>query len=239
MKRRISILLAVAVCLAGLLLIPGEILTAQEQRLYGRKTSQEVLTPQFAADAGTLFQRLKVLVQYGQATELSGHAGSDLYYDKEALLDLYHRELSTLAQTNPLAKTLLPALEDLLEQDQQDDALEASYSCVVNLSTGSTFLLSRLRSTQFTFILEMDMVSGKLISFCADRELCENPEQVLETQWSCFASLGEYLGLTCITESNQEGNTQYTFQEPEGDGSTLTFLLRLDEQLQVSPIPDV
>ena len=99
MKWRMGILLLAAAFLAGLLLVPGRLLAVQEQRLYGRKTAQDVLSPQFAADTGTLFQRLNTLAQYHQVTYLSLQAGSDLYYDQETLLELYRQELSTLAQT--------------------------------------------------------------------------------------------------------------------------------------------
>ena len=118
MKWRMGILLLAAAFLAGLLLVPGRLLAVQEQRLYGRKTAQDVLAPQFAADTGTLFQRFNTLAQYHQVTYLSLQAGSDLYYDQETLLELYRQELSTLAQTNELAATLLPALEDVLERQR-------------------------------------------------------------------------------------------------------------------------
>ena len=133
MKWRMGILLLAAAFLAGLLLVPGRLLAVQEQRLYGRKTAQDVLSPQFAADTGTLFQRLNTLAQYHQVTYLSLQAGSDLYYDQETLLELYRQELSTLAQTNELAASLLPALEDLLERQRlYQDALEVGYACVVD-----------------------------------------------------------------------------------------------------------
>ena len=154
MKWRMGILLLAAAFLAGLLLVPGRLLAVQEQRLYGRKTAQDVLAPQFAADTGTLFQRLNTLAQYHQVTYLSLQAGSDLYYDQETLLELYRQELSTLAQTNELAATLLPALEDLLERQRlYQDALEVGYACVVDLSTGNSFLVSYLRSNDLVFAL--------------------------------------------------------------------------------------
>ncbi len=237
MKRRIGILLLAATCLAGLLLTPSGILAAQERRLYDRKMTREVLTPQFAADAGTLFQRLQTLVQHGQVTELSSHAGSDLYYDKEALLNLYRQELSSLAENNEGAETFLPMLETLMEQDLQESALEVGYSCVVDPSTGGTYLMSCVRSTQSMFTLEMDMISGKLTGFCASRELCEDPERVIDAPWSCAANLAQYLGLSCIKELNLEEYTQYLFQEPAGDGSTLTFQLRLDDILEFTAVP--
>lgn len=211
----------------------------QEQRLYGRKTAQDVLSPQFAADTGTLFQRLNTLAQYHQVTYLSLQAGSDLYYDQETLLELYRQELSTLAQTNELAASLLPALEDLLERQRlYQDALEVGYACVVDLSTGNSFLVSYLRSNDLVFALEMDMSSGKLIQLCSIAELCENPERVREAPWDCATSLAQYLGLTCTAESDQGWAVQYTFLDPEGDGSVLTFQLRLDDLLQLSVTPN-
>ena len=166
MKWRMGILLLAAAFLAGLLLVPGRLLAVQEQRLYGRKTAQDVLSPQFAADTGTLFQRLNTLAQYHQVTYLSLQAGSDLYYDQETLLELYRQELSTLAQTNELAASLLPALEDLLERQRlYQDALEVGYACVVDLSTGNSFLVSYLRSNDLVFALEMDMTSPCIMSF--------------------------------------------------------------------------
>ena len=98
MKWRMGILLLAAAFLAGLLLVPGRLLAVQEQRLYGRKTAQDVLSPQFAADTGTLFQRLNTLAQYHQVTYLSLQAGSDLYYDQETLLELYRQELVGIRQ---------------------------------------------------------------------------------------------------------------------------------------------
>lgn len=239
MKWRMGILLLAAAFLARLLLVPGRLLAVQEQRLYGRKTAQDVLSPQFAADTGTLFQRLNTLAQYHQVTYLSLQAGSDLYYDQETLLELYRQELSTLAQTNELAASLLPALEDLLERQRlYQDALEVGYACVVDLSTGNSFLVSYLRSNDLVFALEMDMSSGKLIQLCSIAELCENPERVREAPWDCATSLAQYLGLTCTAESDQGWAVQYTFLDPEGDGSVLTFQLRLDDLLQLSVTPN-
>ena len=57
MKWRMGILLLAAAFLAGLLLVPGRLLAVQEQRLYGRKTAQDVLAPQFAANTKSLLRR--------------------------------------------------------------------------------------------------------------------------------------------------------------------------------------
>ena len=45
------------------------------------------------------------------------------------------------------------------------DALEVGYACVVDLSTGNSFLVSYLRSNDLVFALEMDMTSPCIMSF--------------------------------------------------------------------------
>ena len=59
-----------------------------------------------------------------------------------------------------------------------------------------------------------------------------------EAPWDCATSLAQYLGLTCTAESDQGWAVQYTFLDPEGDGSVLTFQLRLDDLLQLSVTPN-
>ena len=44
--------------------------------------------------------------------------------------------------------------------------------------------------------------------------------------------------LACTAESDQGWAVQYTFLDPEGDGSVLTFQLRLDDLLQLSVTPN-
>ncbi|MFR0735125.1 MAG: hypothetical protein ACLSHU_14010 [Oscillospiraceae bacterium] len=170
---------------------------------------------------------------------MSLQAGSDLYYDQETLLELYRQELSTLAQTNELAASLLPALEDLLERQRlYQDALEVGYACVVDLSTGNSFLVSYLRSNDLVFALEMDMSSGKLIQLCGIAELCGNPERGEGGSVGLCNQPGPIPCLTCTAESDQGWAVQYTFLDPEGDGSVLTFQLRLDDLLQLSVTPN-
>ncbi|MFR8333256.1 MAG: hypothetical protein ACLU9S_13590 [Oscillospiraceae bacterium] len=138
---------------------------------------------------------MNILVQYGEATHISDEAGSELYYDTKTLLKRYHQELTVLAETNVLAKNMLPALEDLLEQWRQDaGVLTVGYSCAVDLSTGDTYVLSYLSSAIPTLYLEMDMASGKLIDFSVSANLCQEPEQVSADMWSCALSLAEYQG---------------------------------------------
>ena len=71
-----GILLLAAAFLAGLLLVPGRLLAVQEQRLYGRKTAQDVLSPQFAADTGDLIPAVKYAgsVPPGYISESSGNS---------------------------------------------------------------------------------------------------------------------------------------------------------------------
>ena len=108
--RRIGYFLLAAALLVGCFLMPGELLSAQEWRVYDQKNHFEVLTPQFSANTGTLFQRLNILVQYGEATHISDEAGGELYYDTKTLLKRYHQELTVLAETNVLAKNMLAGL---------------------------------------------------------------------------------------------------------------------------------
>ena len=232
--RRIGYFLLAAALLVGCFLMPGELLSAQEWRVYDQKNHFEVLTPQFSANTGTLFQRLNILVQYGEATHISDEAGSELYYDTKTLLKRYHQELTVLAETNVLAKNMLPALEDLLEQWRQDaGVLTVGYSCAVDLSTGDTYVLSYLSSAIPTLYLEMDMASGKLIDFSVSANLCQEPEQVSADMWSCALSLAEYLGVTSAQDYQVDDSWYYRFREPDGDGSAVLFCIQPGDVLQM------
>ena len=236
MKRRIWFFLLAAALLVGCFLMPGKLLSAQECRVYDQKKHFEVLTPQFSANTGTLFQRLNILVQYGEATHISKEAGSELYYDTETLLERYLQELTHLAETNVLANNMLPVLEDLLEQWRQNaSVLTVGYTCAVDLSTGDTYVLSYLSSAISVLYLEMDMVSGKLIDFSVSASLCQEPEQVPAGMRSCARSLAEYLGFTCTQDYQVDGSWYYQFQEPDGDGSAVVFCIQPGDILQMYP----
>ena len=158
----------------------------------------------------------------------------DRYYDTKTLLKRYHQELTVLAETNVLAKNMLPALEDLLEQWRQDaGVLTVGYSCAVDLSTGDTYVLSYLSSAIPTLYLEMDMASGKLIDFSVSANLCQEPEQVSADMWSCALSLAEYLGFTCAQDYQVDDSWYYRFREPDGDGSAVLFCIQPGDVLQM------
>ena len=162
-KRGWLLLLSAAAVLAGAAFLPGGVLAARERMLYGKKQLWQSLGVSFSMNTGTLLQRLEVIGNHGSVSEIDVEVGESRYYDPETLVFLCEKELDELAETNRIGKAFQLRLEDLLAEEETGHVLSAGYLCVVDSSTGNTFLLGYLASLYGDLELYLDLDSEKLI----------------------------------------------------------------------------
>lgn len=202
--------LLVAFALLAAALLPGRLLEQREQRLFQQTGTLEAEPYRFDGEGdSTLYQRISARLSSYYDLEFS--AGASLYYDKQGLVCRFLEELELLAETNLAGRAVLEALEanvgtpEELKLEEIGENLTVSYLMAVDRSTGETYLLGRLNLWNYgTFALEMDMVSGKIISLEANLDniidaFLEDPEAF--TQFA--ESYAAYLGLTILGETQQ------------------------------------
>ena len=126
--------------------------------------------PQFAADTGTLFQRLKYAgsVPPGYISESSGW--------QRPVTMIRKPSWNCTGRSSPpwprpmVAASLLPALEDLLSGNAPLPRRARGGLCLRGGPvSGKLLSVSYLRSNDLVFALEMDMSSGKLIQLVQHR----------------------------------------------------------------------
>lgn len=207
-KWSVLALLLVAFALLAAALLPGRLLEQREKRLFQQTGALEAEPYRFDGnDDSTLYQRISARLSSYYDLEFS--AGATLYYDRQGLVRRFLEELELLAETNLVGQEFLTALEshvgttEELRLEEIGENLTVSYLMAVDRATGETYLLGRLNLWNYgTFALEMDMVSGKLISLEANlgniaAGFLEDPEAFPQ-----FAeSYAAYLGLTIPDET--------------------------------------
>lgn len=230
-KRVLALLLLLSVVLAAVFM-PDYILRAQEQQLYGQMRRQEVLSAQFAWDDTTLYQRLVAISNYSSITELDYQTGNSAYLDNKALLELFRRELDTLAEDITMVRAIRKNLIDNMAWNEENclDFFALGYCCALNLSTGDTYVLAYLTGSE-TVRFCMDMISEKIIYIEDYSGYVDYFSHDFMTTADAVSFAG-YLGLTC----QAEGDSMYRFQEKTEDReSELYYCIEGNAGIRIVP----
>lgn len=228
-----------ALLIVGGVTLPELLLRRQEESLYAQQVNVEVAYSRFERQDTTLVQRLDAARRSGSFTALDFDVGAGLYWSREELMERFAEETSALAQALPSLPGL-PYLAETLSRPagELDQLVDLSYQCVVDTSTGGTYVFAHLDLYDGDYAsLFMDTVTGKLVAIGC------YPDQLLGVATNAFdiaQELAAYLGLEGNTKALHQDisedeaaacvNTRYLLTDPEHTGEAIVSIVQNPEQ---------